>query len=330
MSGAVLILTRREIAALMTPADYRGAVEAAFRAAKEGRAAAPPPLHIAGEGGQFHGKAASIEDGGKFHVALKLNGNFPGNPAKGLPTIQGGVLFCDGRDGRLLAVMDSIEITLGRTAGASALAATHLARAEAQTLFIAGCGDQALAHAAAMADVRRFTRGLAFDLDGEKAARFAAAMQKALGFDFRPAAALADAARADVIVTLTTATAPFLGPSHVSPGAFVAAVGADNPEKSEIAPDLMASATVVVDVLEQCLVMGDLRAAIAAGAMTAADVHADLGDIVTGKKPGRRDAGEIIVFDSTGTGLEDVAAAALAYERALNARAGSMIALGAA
>jgi ornithine cyclodeaminase/alanine dehydrogenase-like protein (mu-crystallin family) len=92
----------------------------------------------------------------------------------------------------------------------------------------------------------------------------------------------------------------------------------------------MASASVVVDVLEQCVVMGDLRAAIAAGAMTAADVDADLGDIVTGKKRGRRDADEIIVFDSTGTGLEDVAAAALVYERALDARAGRMIALGAA
>lgn len=330
MSAEVLILTRREVAALMTPADYRAAVERAFRAEKAGRAAAPPPMHVAGDGGVFHAKAAALRDGRPV-VALKLNGNFPGNPARGLPTIQGAIFFCDAENGRLLAILDSIEITLGRTAGASALAAAHLAREDAKTLLIVGCGDQARPQTLALADVRRFTRARAFDLDAEKAARFADDMQKRLGVPFEAARELRAAAKAsDVIVTTTTARAPFLAAADVSPGAFIAAVGADNPDKNEIAADLMASAKVVVDVLEQCLVMGDLRAAIAAGAMTAEGVHADLGDIVTGRRPGRRSADEIFVFDSTGTGLEDVAAAALAYERAGAAGAGRMIALGAA
>jgi alanine dehydrogenase len=103
--------------------------------------------------------------------------------------------------------------------------------------------------------------------------------------------------------------ASFLGVDHVRPGTFVAAIGADNPAKSELTPDLMARATVVADVLEQAFLIGDLHHAVAGRAMTAADVHAELGQLVTGAKPGRQHADEITIFDSTGTGIQDVAAA---------------------
>jgi alanine dehydrogenase len=128
---------------------------------------------------------------------------------------------------------------------------------------------------------------------------------------------LAEATRAsDVIVASTTSREPFLRPEHVRPGSFIAAIGADNPMKSEIVPELMARATVVVDVLSQALAMGDLHHAIAARAMKAEGVHAELGELVLGRKPGRRDQNEIIIFDSTGSGVPAVAAAAAAYELA--------------
>src|SRR5688572_15261197 len=131
-----LILTRADISALMTPADYLEAVKDAFRAAKEGRANAPGPMHLPASGGGFHAKGASYR-GRRAYAALKLNGNFPGNPARtGLPTIQGAILLCDAENGALLAVMDSIEITLRRTAAASALAARHLARPDSRTALI--------------------------------------------------------------------------------------------------------------------------------------------------------------------------------------------------
>ena len=122
---------------------------------------------------------------------------------------------------------------------------------------------------------------------------------------------------------------PFLGLDDVPAGCFVAAVGADNPAKSEIKPELMARATVVVDVLEQCLVMGDLHHAVVAGALRAEAVHADLGQIVIGAKPGREAANEIIIFDSTGTAAQDVTAAIVAYDRALERGGGKRVALGA-
>jgi alanine dehydrogenase len=129
----------------------------------------------------------------------------------------------------------------------------------------------------------------------------------------------------DISVTCTTSRRAILHPGDVRAGSFVAAVGADNPEKQEIEPALLAASTVVVDVLEQCATIGDLHHALDAGVMTRADVHAELGEIVAGRRPGRAADDEIIVFDSTGTALQDVAAAALVYERAVAAGRGARV-----
>jgi ornithine cyclodeaminase/alanine dehydrogenase-like protein (mu-crystallin family) len=126
----------------------------------------------------------------------------------------------------------------------------------------------------------------------------------------------------DVIVTCTTASEPFLTPAHVKSGTFIAAVGADSPTKSEIAPELMRRSKVVADVLAQCLDMGDLRHAAEAGAMTPSDIYAELAELVTGDKPGRTDPEEITLFDSTGVAIQDVASAAVIYERAVKAGVG--------
>jgi ornithine cyclodeaminase/alanine dehydrogenase-like protein (mu-crystallin family) len=120
---------------------------------------------------------------------------------------------------------------------------------------------------------------------------------------------------ADIVVTCTPSRAAFL--EKVQPGTFVAAVGADSEEKQELAPSLMASSKVVTDVTEQCRTIGDLHHAIDAGAMRAEDVYAELSEIVAGKKRGRDRDDEVIIFDSTGMALQDVAAAAIVYERAL-------------
>jgi ornithine cyclodeaminase/alanine dehydrogenase-like protein (mu-crystallin family) len=113
----------------------------------------------------------------------------------------------------------------------------------------------------------------------------------------------------------------------VAPGTFLAAVGADNPDKSEMAPALMAAATVVTDVTAQCAAMGDLHHAIAAGAMSEAQVHGELGEVLTGAKSGRTSAEEILVFDSTGTGAQDVSAAAAIYERCVAQGIGHPVAM---
>jgi ornithine cyclodeaminase/alanine dehydrogenase-like protein (mu-crystallin family) len=113
----------------------------------------------------------------------------------------------------------------------------------------------------------------------------------------------------------------------VPPGAFVAAVGADHPDKRELDLELLASATLVVDSREQCAAFGELHHALAAGALSGASPPAELHEVVAGLRPGRRSADEIVVFDSTGIALEDAAAAVRAYERALETGRGTRVAL---
>lgn len=317
-----LVLTRAQIGAFMTASDDLVAAEEAFRALATGQAVAPPPLHISVEHGGFHAKAACLAS----YAVVKVNANFPSNPkANGLPTIQGAIVLCDARNGRLLAVMDTTEVTLRRTAAATALAATRLARPNAEAVAIIGCGAQSRAQLAALASEFRLRRVLVWDIDGKAAAALAADVSTYLGFPVEHAGDMRAATRsADIVVTCTTSSKAFLDEDAIRPGTFVAAVGADHPHKSEIAPRLMARAKVVVDVLEQCAVMGDLHHAIAAGVMTARDVHASLGELVVGQRPGRDDAAEITLFDSTGTAAQDVTAAARIYERARAAGMGAI------
>ena len=315
ISSTPVFIDRERLAAVMHLDDYFEAVEGAFRAHGEGRTAQPMPLHIEVESGGFHAKGAFVAlDRG--YVAVKVNSNFPGNPAKGLPTIQGAVLLYDASDGRLLAVLDSMEITSRRTAAASAVAARYLARPDAKTIAICGCGEQGRAQLAAIARVRPLKWGFAWDANREKAVQFAREMGEALGITVTAVPALNEATlAADIIVTATSSQTPFLAPEHVRPGTFIAAIGADNPHKSELDPALLAGSKVVVDSLEQAATMGDLHHAIRAGEATRESVHAELAHVVVGRKPGRTDDEEITVFDSTGMAIQDVASAAVAYAR---------------
>ncbi len=324
-----LVLSRSEVATLLPLDDCIAAVEAAFRL--EGEGGLPPAgiLGMPAVGGGFHLKAAFLPLQ-RSYFAAKVNGNFPSNPQRcGLPAIQGIVLLADAANGEPLAVMDSIEITLLRTGAATAVAARRLAREDARVAAICGCGNQGAVQLRALARVLRLRKGFAWDADPGRARAYADRMSRELDLEVEATAELAAALReSDVCVTCTPARAPFLRLEHLKPGSFVAAVGADSPEKQELDPRILASSTVVVDVLEQCATIGELHHALEDARMTRADVHAGLGEIVAGRKPGRRSDGEIIVFDSTGTALEDAAAAALVYENALRSRAGTVFALG--
>ena len=324
------VLSRREIAALMTLTDYVGAVEAGFRAYASDQAEVPLPIELAARNGTFHAKGARL-DLDRPYVAVKLNGNFPCNPQRnGLPTIQGAIVLCDGYDGTLLAIMDSIEITLRRTAAATALAARYLAPKDCDSVALCGCGAQGRAQLEALANVIPLRRALVWDIDEHKARGFAREVAETLRLDIAAVSEPQLATRINrLIVTATTASAPFLTRSMIPAGAFIAAVGADNPAKSEVAPDLMAAATIVVDLLAQAVAIGDLHHAIDAGVLTEDDVHAELADVIVGRRPGRTSDDEIIVFDSTGTAIQDVATAAFIWQRAVANDVGLSVRFGA-
>jgi ornithine cyclodeaminase/alanine dehydrogenase-like protein (mu-crystallin family) len=312
-----LLLSRSDVEKLLTPDVCIAAVEDAFRRLAEG--SVPPPgilgMH-AGEG-SFHVKAGFLTLD-RPYFAAKLNANFPQNAAKhGLPTIQGAVILADAANGTPLAIMDSISITALRTAAATAVAAKFLAPAKCDTALVCGCGGQAAAQLHALLRVRQPRRVLAYDADREKARAFASKMEIEAAEDLPRAMR-----ESRIVITCTTARRYFVTRDMVEPGTFIAAVGADHEEKQEIEPQLLAHAKLVTDVTDQACKIGDLHHAIEAGVLTRAAVHAELGEVVAGHKPGRERDDETIVFDSTGTGLQDVAAAIAVYRKALEARAG--------
>ena len=250
-SSGLLVLSRADIVRLMDYGDYVDAVEAAFRAAVEGRALAPAASALHVPAGSFHAKGAALL-GDEAKVAIKINGNFPGNPAaNGLPTVQGIIYLADGANGRPLAVMDSIEVTINRTGAATTLAARHLARAGSRVATICGAGVQGRIQLAAIAAAAKLERVHVWDADAARAIAFAQEMSAGLGLDIEATADLSPVRQSDIVVTCSSARRAFLTPDLVRPGTFIAAVGADNADKSEIDPALYAKSLVVVDSLEQ-------------------------------------------------------------------------------
>lgn len=323
------LLTRRDVAALLGLDDCIEAVEAAFRAHGAGQAPDPGVVGLHVPAGGFHIKAGLL-DLGRSYFAAKTNANFMGNRARfELPTIQGTIVLHDAESGFPLAVLDSIEITVRRTGAATAVAAKYLARPDSRVAVVWGCGEQGRVQLLALARVLPLERAYVWDIERPRAERLAGELAGELAIEIAAVEDPRSAARqADVCITCTPSREYLLGRDDVRPGAFVAGVGADSPHKRELEPGLLAASKVVVDVLEQCATIGDLHHAIDAGAMTRADVHAELGAVVAGRAPGRSSDTEIVVYDSTGMALQDVAAAAAVFERASEVDAGRLIDFG--
>ena len=301
---SILVLSRADVFDLLSLPDCIGAVETAFRLHAEGRTLGPGVLSVPATDGGFHIKAAGLI-GDRRYFAAKTNANFPANPRRfGLPTIQGMVVLADAETGAPLAVIESGSITALRTAAATGVAAKHLARRDSRTATIVGCGVQGEMQLAAIAAILPLRKVLVLDVEPARAENMAGRARDGLGIEVQAVKDLREAlSTSDVCVTCTPSREAFLMASDVTPGTFIAAVGADAHGKQELEPALVASSTVVVDVL-------------AAGLMTREQVHAELGQVVAGRRPGRTRPDEITIFDSSGTALQDVAAAIAVYEKA--------------
>ena len=317
----MLWLARADIEPLLDVPSCIAAVEAAFLARGVGQPTQSVAVGLDLPGGGMHAKLARLELSRSVAVA-KINANLPDNPrARGLPTVQGVLALFDAITGEPLALMDSAAITTARTAAASAVAAKWLARDDASVITCVGCGVQAYAHVAALREVRAIERVYAVDVDPIAAQRLAADIAAQYDIDVIVTRSLDDAVReSDIVVTATPSRTALLTRAHATPGLFIAAVGADHAHKQEIDGSLLREAAVIVDDLDQCAHMGDLHHALAAGVMRHTDVRAALSDVVAGRIRGRERDDEIVVFDSTGLALEDVAAAWIVYERATGAK----------
>jgi alanine dehydrogenase len=314
---SILVLSRADVFDLLPLRNCIDVVEQAFRLHAEGHTLGPGVLSVPATDGGFHIKAAGLMSE-RGYFAAKTNGNFPSNPRRfGLPTIQGVVVLADAENGAPLAVIESGSVTALRTGAATGVAAKYLARTDARIATIVGCGIQGELQLAAVAAVLPLRRAWVLDLDHGRAESLAARARASLGFEVEAAKDLRGVlAGSDVCVTCTPSRRPIVAAADVTPGTFVAAVGADAHGKQELEPSLVASSSVVVDVLAQCVEIGEIQHAIAEGLMKPEQVHGELSDIVAGRRPGRTRTDEITIFDSSGTALQDVATAVAVYERA--------------
>jgi len=318
-----LLLTRHDATQLLSIEECIASVEHAFKLYALGQAPAPGVLGIHSQDGVFHLKAGILNLKKNYFVS-KTNANFPGNVQKnGLPSIQGVITVCDADNGRFLALMDGIEITILRTGAATAVATKYLANPDARTITICGCGNQGRISLKAVMKVRRLEKAFVYDINEQTAIQFVEELSKELNISIQPVSDLKEALlESDICITCTPSKKPFLRPEYLAPGIFIAAVGADNEGKQELEPLILSSNKLVTDITSQCASMGELHHALHMGVMKNADVYAELGQIITGEKKGRIADKEIIVFDSTGTALQDIASAAIVYEKALSMNIG--------
>jgi ornithine cyclodeaminase len=243
-------------------------------------------------------------------LGLKLVTIFPGAVAKGIKSHQGVVMMFDAEDGRPLGVMDAAEITGIRTAAATAVATDALARPDASSLSIFGLGEQASTHLESLTRVRKFTRVRVWGRDSKKLEAFCKAQGSAHGVALEPELSAEAAADADVLCLVTGAREPFFQGAWLRAGQHLNAVGSSIPATSEIDAETVRRARYFVDYRDSALALsGDFLRAKAAGVIDDSHMLGEIGEVLLGRTPGRRNAEDITLFKSLGMAAEDLVSA---------------------
>ena len=307
--------------------DAIDCIEAAFEALATRDVVMPPILRldIPEHNGEVDVKTAYLP--GLDSFAIKISPGFFDNPKLGLPSLNGLMVLFSAKTGLAEALLlDNGYLTAIRTAAAGAVAAKHLARADARSAAVLGAGEQARLQLEALCLVRPIERARLWARRPEQAEAAARELSRSLGIAVVGASDVPGAVTgADIIVTTTPAGAPLLQAAWVEPGQHVTAMGSDAEHKNELEPALIARADrYVADRRAQCAALGELHHAIAAGAVAADMAVPELGEVIAGKAAGRTRDDQITLADLTGTGVQDTAIAALARSRAEAAGAGTI------
>jgi len=294
----------RHVEEAVPPELAYAAVRDAFGAFARGEWTMIPKLYVgAYPAGDFRAMPAL----GGGHALLKWVTSFPGNPARGLPTVTGLVVLNNAETGMLQAVLDAGAVTALRTGAAAVLAAETLGRTGASTAAVVGCGVNGRAAARTFVALGRDV--MLWDVDSARAAAVAAELGASV------AASRHEALTADLLVTVTPGREILLPDGSLRPGQHVSLMGADGPGKAEISIGEIARAHVFCDDWEQASHGGELHAAVEAGLLVRAAVT-ELGAVLAGRAEGRSGDEEITIFDSTGLAIQDLAIALAAVEHA--------------
>ena len=299
----VPVFTARDVETAVSPHEAYDAVRNAFVAYPRGEWSMPPKVYVTNyPAGDFRAMPAI----GGGHALLKWVTSFPGNPARGLPTVTGLVVLSDSGDGRLLALLDAAAVTALRTAAAGVLAADTLCRPEASSYSVVGCGVNGAETVRML--VAHGAKPIVWDVD-ESRRRFVADRLGA-----RVASNAAEALACEVVLTVTPGSQVLYPEGSLEPGQHVSLMGADGPGKAEVAIGELGRAHLFCDDWEQASHGGELAAGVDSGVVRREDVT-ELGDVLIGAADGRRSAGDITLFDSTGLAIQDLAIAKRAYPK---------------
>ena len=302
-------LTDGDVGELVKPREVVEAVEEAYRLYSTGRVVMPVRSRVEAreKGGDILMMPCYIPDMNIF--SLKLVTVYPGNLQRGLPTINAVVIVLDAETGVAKLVAEARALTGLRTAAATAVSVKYLARRDSEIVGIVGCGYQAVWQARVLADMLKGVEFLAYDIDGERMKAFVKQVAGE-GIDIQAAGSAEDLVRkSDIVVTVTTSKTPVIFDSWVRDGTHISAIGGYTPEMVEIDPRLTARAKLVVDSREAVKEeAGDILQPIKMGLMTFNHIHAEIGEVVAGLKPGRENDREITLFKSVGLAVQDAAA----------------------
>jgi len=311
----VLLLSRAEVEGLISMREAIEAVEGAFRAKGMGKAQMPPKSYVYFDRykGDFRVMPAYLEDQGA--AGVKIVNAHPLNPKEhGLPTVMAVIVLLDPKTGAPLAIMDGTWVTNIRTGASGAVAAKYLARRDSRIVAMVGAGVQARTQLIALKEVLDIEEVRVNDISAENAQRYAEEMRKKLGVKVK---AVGDTGKA----VEGAFRAKGMGKAQMPPKSYVYfdrynAIGADAPGKQELDPNILTRAKIIVDDVEQAIHGGEVNVPLSKGDIARGDIYADLGEVVTGKKPGRTSREEITIFDSTGLAVQDIATDWVIYQKA--------------
>ncbi|MDH4209262.1 MAG: cyclodeaminase [Anaerolineae bacterium] len=324
----MLVVNEKDLRSSISLTEAINVIEDGFTRLANGEVNLPPvmSLDLPEVKGEMHIKGAHI--GGDESFVIKLATGFYDNPLIGLPSGAGMMLVFSARTGFPEALLlDNAYLTDLRTAAAGAVAAKYLAGKEPETVGVIGAGTQGRFQVRALAEVRKFQRVLVYDLDSARSASYAQEMPELLGV---PVAAMNDpepvVRESDVLITATPASRPIVQARWLRSGLHITAMGTDSPYKQELESEALARADLLVcDLKTQCFERGELHHGLKDGFIAESDPIVELGELTSGRHPGRTDEAEITICDLTGVGVQDAAIAGLAYQKALQGGLGSQL-----
>ncbi|MBS7634361.1 ornithine cyclodeaminase family protein [Candidatus Bathyarchaeota archaeon] len=313
----VLMLSRSDLEKLLNMKDVMEYVETAFLELQSGTAILPmrATITLAEKHGWIGIMPAYL--GRMGSLSTKIVTVFEKNLEKNMPTIMATIILNDSETGAPLAIMDGTLVTAMRTGAVCGVATKYLARKDSKIIGIFGAGVQARTQLMAMCVARDIKRALVHDIVKERAESFASEMSEVLRIPVEACEPRELVVQSDIIVTATTSKIPVFNGNWVKPGTHLNLIGSFKPDVREVDETVIKKAKIVVDQKSAALEeAGDIIIPLKAGIITEKDIYAELGELAAGLKPGRTSDSEITLFKSVGLGIQDCAAAWLAYTRA--------------